>query len=297
MPARTAGPDAAARRPRDTGSMLSPHDVLTILGGIARGTTLQSFGVTRQRLSQATRRGEIERVRPGLFAAISVRSDVREAALHGGALACTSALRAHGIWVLDEGTRPHVWIGRRGRRLEHEGCRCVSHYFRGDVPLGLVDIETALIQLHDCQGDEAFFASLESALNLRRVSRSALQRIRRSIPSYARWLVDLARSDAQSGLESLLRFRLHLLGFVLACQVDIGGVGRVDFVVGDRLIIEVDGRENHTGARRHHDLMRDAAASSAGYETLRFSYAQVIHSWPTVQAAILGAVTREYDHA
>lgn len=298
MPEKPAGSDAAARRSRDTGAMLSPHDVLTSLGGLARGTTLQSFGVTRQRLSQAAKRGEIERVRPGLFAANTVRGEVREAALHGGALTCTSALRAHGVWVLDEGTRPHVWIGRRGRRLDHEGCRCVSHYFRGSVPLGLVEIETALVQLHHCQGDEAFFASLESALNLRRLSRSAVQRIRQSLPSYARWLVDLARADAQSGLESVLRFRLHLLGFVLACQVDIRGVGRVDFVVGDRLIIEVDGRENHTGtSRRHHDLMRDAAASAVGYETLRFSYAQVIHAWPTVQAAILGAVTRERDHA
>lgn len=278
--------------------MLLPHDVLTTLGGLARGTTLQSFGVTRQRLWQAVRRGEIERVRPGLFTANSVRDDVREAALHGGALACISALRAHGIWVLDDDTRPHVWIGRRGRMLEHGGCRCVSHYFRGDVPVGIVGAETALVQLHRCRGDEAFFASLESALNLRRLSRAAVQRIRRSLPVSARWLVDFARTDAQSGLESLLRLRLHIVGLTLACQVEIRDVGRVDFVIGGRLIVEVDGRDNHTGsAKRHRDLMRDAAASAAGYETLRFSYAQIVHDWPTVQAAIAGAVVRLRDHA
>ncbi|MCM3779431.1 type IV toxin-antitoxin system AbiEi family antitoxin domain-containing protein [Microbacterium hydrocarbonoxydans] len=278
--------------------MLSPHDVLTTLGGLARGTTLQGVGVTRQRLSHAVRRGEIERVRPGVFATTSLQGQVREAALHGGALTCAAALRTHGIWVFDDDDRPHVWIGRRGRAFDHSGCRCVSHYFRGNVPLGVVDVETALVQVHRCLGDEVFFAALESALNLRRLSKAAVQRIRRSLPRYARWLVDLARTDAQSGLESLLRLRLHLLGFTLACQVAIHGVGRVDFVIGDRLIIEVDGRENHTGAaNRHRDLMRDASASAAGYETLRFSYAQIVHGWPAVQAAIMGAAVRVHEHS
>lgn len=113
-----------------------------------------------------------------------------------------------------------------------------------------------------------------------------------------RHLVDIARSDAQSGLESLLRLRLHIIGIVLASQVQIPAVGRVDFVVGDRLIIEVDGKENHSGPdRRHDDLVRDAAASRLGYETLRFTYAQVVHDWSTVQAAILAAMTRLRDHA
>ncbi|MFF3028955.1 endonuclease domain-containing protein [Microbacterium sp. NPDC057944] len=99
--------------------------------------------------------------------------------------------------------------------------------------------------------------------------------------------------DAESGLESLLRLRLHLLGIRLDCHVDIAGVGRVDFVVGRRLILEVDGRENHAGVdRRHRDLMRDAAASARGFETLRFDYAMVVHEWPSVVAAIEQALLR-----
>lgn len=278
--------------------MLDPHALITSLGGLAHGTTLQTFGVTRQRLSKAARRGDVERLRPGLFATASVRPEVRTAALHGGALTCAAALRAHGIWVLSDDDRPHVWIGRRGRVQQHSGCRCTSHFFHGDVPLGIVDVETALIQLHRCEGDESFFASLESALNQRCLSRAALLRLRQALPKYARWLVDFARADAQSGLESLLRLRLHLLGLVLACQVEIAGVGRVDFVVDGRLIIEVDGKENHTGAeKRHKDLMRDARASASGYETLRFSYAQIVHEWAVVHAAILGALARLRDHA
>src|SRR5690606_8366426 len=101
------------------------------------------------------------------------------------------------------------------------------------------------------------------------------------------------RDDADSGLESLLRLRMHQLGIRLDCQVVIDGVGRVDFVVDGRLIIEADGKQNHDGASmRHKDLVRDAAASGLGYETLHFDYAQIIHDWTTVQAAILAALAR-----
>ena len=113
------------------------------------------------------------------------------------------------------------------------------------------------------------------------------------MPSTVQWLVDLARSDADSGLESLLRLRLHLLGLRLDRQVDIAGVGRVDFVIAGRLILEADGDENHgADTLRHRDRARDAAASRLGYETLRFDYAQIVHDWPTVQAAIAGALRR-----
>lgn len=73
----------------------------------------------------------------------------------------------------------------------------------------------------------------------------------------------------------------------------IAGVGRVDFMLAGRIILEVDGRENHDGpSKRHKDLVRDAAAAAAGYETLRFDYALVIHSWPLVEAAILRRLGR-----
>ncbi|MGO1854793.1 MAG: DUF559 domain-containing protein [Microbacterium sp.] len=278
--------------------MLDPQLLLGQLGGLAHGTVLQQHGVSRPQLTKAVRSGSLERLRPGLYASSDLAADVRCAAIHGGALTCAVALRRHDIWVMSDDRQPHVWVGRRGRVYEHRACSCKSHFFRGFVPAGLVPVETALIHLHRCEGDESFFASLESALRLRKLSHAAVLRIRTALPAYARWLVDLARDDADSGLESLLRLRLHFLGLVLSTQVVIDSVGRVDFVIGDRLILEVDGKENHASREhRHRDLTRDAAASTLGYETLRFDYAQVIHDWPSVQAAILAALTRLRDHA
>lgn len=276
--------------------MFDPQLLLTRLGGLAHGTVLQEHGVSRPQLTKAVRAGRVQRVRPGLFATIDLDANVRHAAAHGGALTCAAALHKHGIWILDHDPSPHVWVGRRGRVHEHSGCRCTSHFFRGTVPVGLVSVETALVHLHRCAGDESFFASLESAMRQRRLSHAALLRVRTLLPAYARWLVDFARHDADSGLESILRLRLHILGLILNTQVTISGVGRVDFVIGSRLILEVDGKENHASdQRRHRDLMRDATASALGYETLRFDYAQVIHDWPKVQDAIVAAVARLRD--
>lgn len=162
----------------------------------------------------------------------------------------------------------------------------------------MVSVETALLHLFHCEGDESFFASFESAMHLGLLSKAARSRIRRSLPASARWLVDFAHEVSESGIESLLRLRLHLLGIAVAAQVAIRGVGRVDFLIDGRLIVEIDGRENHAGQdRRHHDLVRDAAASARGFTTLRFDYAQVVHDWPSVQAAVLEALHRTRELA
>ncbi|PCE15363.1 hypothetical protein AUC47_13750 [Microbacterium sp. SZ1] len=167
------------------------------------------------------------------------------------------------------------------------------HYSPGTAAVGLAPLPVVLIHVYRCLGVEAFFAAYESAWNRRLLSAADQARIRRELPTSARWLLDLARADAESGLESLLRLRLHLLGIRLECQVRIDGVGRVDFVIEKRLILEVDGRANHAGAeRRHHDLARDAAASARGYETLRFDYAMVVHDWDAVVRAIIPALAR-----
>jgi len=270
--------------------MLSLIDTIRRRGGIARGSDLQQLGFSRTTLARAVRGGEVDRLRDGVFAAGPIAPDVRAAVAHGGALSCASVLTELGIWVLPDVTGPHVWLGAGRHGHAHPHCDCVPHYYRGTPPLGRTDLETALRHLRLCAGDEAFFAAFESAWRRRLLPLAARRRIREALPFSARWLVDLARHDADSGLESLLRLRLHVIGLRLECQVRIDGVGRVDFVVG-RLIIEVDGRENHDGVvKRHKDLVRDAAAARLEYRTLRFDYAHVVHDWPSVQAAILSAI-------
>lgn len=212
---------------------------------------------------------------------------------HGGALGCVSVLQAEGLWVLDELPHVHVAMRPNGQSLPHADCGCILHW--NDVPQsgGRISLQAALVQALGCVGMEEFFVALESAMRRRMIDRRGLASLRREVPAEQRWLVDFARWDADSGLESLLRLRLRAHGISLASQVDIPGVGRVDFVLGDRLILEVDGKPGHVGASaRHKDLVRDAVAAAHGFETLRFDYALVVHDWPLVEAAILAKVER-----
>ncbi|MFS2242842.1 endonuclease domain-containing protein [Microbacterium sp. OR16] len=277
--------------------MLAPAELLARFGGVARGVLLQQYGCSRRVLADAAARGTIRRVRPGVFALPTTDRKVVTAAAHGGELTCADALRANRVWVLsDPDDVVHVWLGRAGRRHPHDRCACVVHHSPGTSGVGYASVATALIHAYRCLPAEEFFAAYESAWNRRLLTASDRRRIATELPQAAQWMLRFARSDAQSGLESLLRFRLHLLGIRLECQVQIGQVGRVDFVAGGRLILEVDGRENHHSAeRRHSDLVRDAASSALGYETLRFDYSLVVHHWDQVVPAIIAAIGRIGD--
>lgn len=261
--------------------------ILRQLGGVARTATLRARGVTARRLRLAVRDGEIVKVRRGLYASPDASATVRHAAEHGGVPGCADAAVRLGLWVLTI-HRHCVWMGRAGEA--HPVCEtCRLHWTDGAVLFGQhPPAEVVLLQLIECSDDETFFAAYESALRLMTISPGGVAWLWRRMPVSKRWLMSIAHSDADSGLESLVRLRLHLLGIGVRTQIYIDGVGEIDIVIGDRLLIECDGRENHERAtRRHKDLLRDATAAALGYETLRFDYAMIVHDWARVEAAIL----------
>lgn len=279
--------------------MSAPHLVDPVraacvrLGGIARTAQLATAGITRHRLATAVADDAVLRLREGVYADPMLPADVRAAVAHGGALTCARRLQSLGLWVLETNAEVHVAVPRRGRVFDHDGCRCATH--RTDAPAhgGLVGVLDALAHLLRCRGPEHFVVALESALRLGVLGGRDRAELRARIEKRHHRLVDEARIDADSGLESLLRFRLARLGIRLGSQVRVPGVGVVDFVLGDRLILEVDGRDNHDGpSERHRDLVRDAVAATHGFDTLRFDYAMVVHEWELVEAAILAKVER-----
>jgi very-short-patch-repair endonuclease len=285
-------------------SVESAVEAVRRLGGTARTSQLRAVGTSRTDLTNAIREGQLLRPRNGVYALRETSRPIVEALSHRGMIGCVTAARDHGLWILDGAVDEpvHTWVRPRHRPTRlvidpdvEEGVCCVFHR---DLPvdgpsLVRVGVLHCLVQILRCKGDEAFFAALESGLRQGLIPERGRDILRRHVPLRCRWLIDFARSDADSGLESLLRLRLHLLGISLQTQVVIDGVGKVDFVADRRLIIEVDGKENHAGeSQRHKDLARDAAASALGYETLRFDYSQIMHDWHTVQPAILAALAR-----
>jgi very-short-patch-repair endonuclease len=266
--------------------------VCELLGGVATTARLHRYRVDDRALAAAVDAGTLVRPRRGTYALAGLPPEALAALAHGGVLCCVSAARAYGLWMLDDDPAVHVWLGPDGRAHDHPGCGCVAHRDRGSRTRGaVVPVEQCLVQILGCRGPEAFFAALESALRQRVLSAGGRGRVRTLVPETHRWLVDLARDDADSGLESLLRLRLHRRGIRLRPQVPIPGVGTVDFVIGDSVILEADGR-THEGDGRHRDLVRDAVAMTLGFVTLRYDYALIVHEWELVEQAVLAALER-----
>ncbi|WP_082488405.1 DUF559 domain-containing protein [Microbacterium sp. Leaf159] len=250
--------------------------------------------MTESELTRAVRSGEVIRARQGVYALADVQAVIVHAASHGGTVGCCAAGLLHGLWILEAPPECHVWMGTAG--TPRSSCEdCHIHWDEGKVAVGAPPpVRNVLLQISRCATEDTFFAALESALRQSLLRARDLTWLVVHLPIAMRWLVAFARADADSGLESLLRLRLYRLGIEARPQVWIAGGGEVDFVVGARLIIEADGRANHDGGGlRAKDLQRDAAAAALGYQTLRFTYAMIVHDWRAVVDAIDGALLRD----
>jgi len=261
---------------------------------------LRAGGLSRRAVARELDRGVLRSLRRGVYERLGTCDGVRDAAAHGGSLACVSAAEHHGLWVAEHDARLHVGLPASGRSHPHAGCACVVHWNDDDTrtdAFGVPSVRVTLRQILRCQGLEAFFVTLESALRWGKLSATDLRWLRTHTNAAARDAIAFARRDADSGLESLLRWRLRPYGLAVRTQQKIVSVGRVDVVIGERLIVEVDGISNHDDeSHRHKDLVRDAHAAIWGFVTLRFDYALVVHDWPTVELAILACVDRGLHH-
>ena len=78
-----------------------------------------------------------------------------------------------------------------------------------------------------------------------------------------------------------------MLGVRIQSQMMIDGVGRLDLVVGDRLVVETDGRKWHDGPDAfHRDRTRDLALLRHGYIVILLSYQQVMDEWQLIELVV-----------
>ena len=176
--------------------------------------SLREAGLSRSRIEARLTSGELERSRRGVYVSRGACGPVRTAAAHGGALACVSAARHLGLWVLDTSSEVHVWMSGHGRRHHTEACDCIEHWDLAprQGPFAPPTVARVLKQLLRCRGVEEFFVTLESALAQRAIDSDGLRWLHLHAGEAAREAMKLARSDAESGLESLLRWRLRAHG-------------------------------------------------------------------------------------
>lgn len=131
---------------------------------------------------------------------------------------------------------------------------------------------------------------MDSLLNLRLMSRTQIQdALARCRPPVNRLIERCDRSE--SGTETMVRLRLKRRQVKVRPQVIIAGIGRVDLLVGDRLVIEVDSRAHHCLEDTYQrDRQRDRTLMTMGYLVIRLTYGDVVHRWPEVEPDILALI-------
>jgi very-short-patch-repair endonuclease len=282
-------------------------DTIQRRGGIAATGELLAAGHTRSAILEASGSGEAWRVRKGWYADPSVGRDVARAWRVGGRLDCVSAAEHYGLWVPDRLDLLHVAVPVTSSRLRtptnsrirlnevpDESTRVHwtgSSLLQGDrVAVPIVD---AIAQVFRCGGIDQGFIVLDSAVNLGKLARPQLPQLIGGLSHTARRWASYADGLSESGTESIVKLMLLRLGVPFRQQVVISGVGRVDFLLGEHLVLEVDSKTHHSNP--YADRKRDAVLSTLGKRVLRFMYSQIVYELPEVESAILSALTR-LDH-
>lgn len=268
-------------------------ELLAANDGIIHRETVAAAGVTRADLRRHVTAGEVASVRRQWFASKHADAELLTAATAGARLSCISLARRK-KWFVPEGVdeNPHFWVDPHARSPD-VGDAGVVHWRVPVAPAPIRSLldstENALAHIAGCLTRESALAVWESAVRTERLSVDALRRVR-WISVAAQECAASVNGLSDSGLETLVVIRLRPWGLPLRQQIVIAG-HRVDLLIGERLVVQIDGFAHHsTAAQRGRDLAHDAELVLRGYTVLRFTYAQVIHDWPAVERSIARSI-------
>lgn len=276
---------------------LPPQPFTPPPGGVFSRKEWDTSGNTRRSLESLVRNGAVRRPAPGWYATTEASAQAIRAVSLSARLTCLSALSIHGVWTPpDKRLHARIATGARGVTTSHtpdDDQTVIWHRSvraRSDaLALRAVDdIPVALSCALTCLPIRDLVIVADSAIQVGKISHSSLSALAESLPSLARRKLDFVDGRSQSGTESIVRLWFQLRGFTPRPQVWISGVGLVDLVIGERLVIECDSRAFHAGEDHYRtDRERDLVLNSIGYRVLRLTYEQIMYRWPEVESALL----------
>lgn len=248
---------------------MDPKDWIRRHGGIAHRRELEAAGWGAARLR------ELDRIGRGWVAIADAPELLVAAARRRGRLACVTAARHLGLELLHPPSHLHLVVPREGTQRPEPDLRL--HRSRAIRPVGryaLVEsLPDVLANVARCLPEVEALIVWESAVRLGLVHLDELRRLAWPGPRQRR-LARLVSGRSDSLLETLLAHQLRAAAVPYRQQVRFHG-RPVDFLIGERLIIQVDGYAHHQAAQRRSDIAFDAQLVLEGRHVLRFDYVQV----------------------
>jgi very-short-patch-repair endonuclease len=274
------------------------RELLTDNLGIVTRRMLRDAGVSDHQIRRWVRAGALVSLTRSVVAVPGAAPSLVRAVSLGGRLACISAARLRGLWVVDDG-RFHISIRANESHFRRDALTPPPRAHWDSAPLDphadLTAIESGrnmLVHVANCQPLEHAVAVFDSAVRKGMISIGELQRlaaVRRG--KFAR-TVQFVTDDSDSGLESITRVRLALAGIRTRSQVWIDG-HPVDLLIGERLVIQLDGKQHlDDPAQLARDRAQDRRLKLMGYTVLRYGYGDVVHRWAETFAQITGCMAQ-----
>ncbi|GAB3567371.1 type IV toxin-antitoxin system AbiEi family antitoxin domain-containing protein [Arthrobacter alkaliphilus] len=263
---------------------------LKYAGSAARTSTVKQAGFSDRAIRTALAGGKIVRRRWGVLALPVAHEDIVAALSANGLLTCVSGARHHGIWVLHEPRTLHLLCkhGNAKDFVVHRESLVESRHISPVASL----TDTLLHSLR-CLPEIESAIMVESALLQ---GRTNLDYLRERLPGNrngaARKVLTLVDGSADSPIEVVARILFRQAGIRTETQVELPGIGIVDFLLEGRLIVEVDG-ESHLQPRQvKKDRRRNNAGTVKGFLVLRYDYSQIVYQREAVLAEVLQVLRR-----
>ena len=215
----------------------------------------------------------------------------------GGLLTCHSALAYYSLPELPHPGTVHVAIpSSRGRVRPLAGV--VVHREPARWPPGMsppvAPPRLLVARMLRCAEETPAVVVADAALRRGLVSRAelaAMLRSNRSSGPLGRRRLARCREKARSPIESIARLELEDAGHSVEVGVDVPGVGEVDMLVDDRLLVETDGYQFHSSKGDwSNDRRREQGLIAQGRLWVRLTYDDVMsgRTIPIVEAALNG---------
>ena len=263
-------------------------------------TELRAAGHTIASIRREIEAGRLERVIKGWYATPKTDREAVRAMRLGGRLGCVSALRVKGAWCPpDQGMHVEFPSYASGRRLAIRGLPedGVAHWHGKEEGTGsafpVVPIGTAVARMLLCQPAHLAIAVLDSLLFRRLMTENRLRAVVAAGPQRMRFLADHLEPRSEEGIESIVRFRLAMIGITASVQVTLRSRDRLDLLVDDWLVLELDGRATHAQkAAFTADRVRTARLIGESRVVLQFAYATVLYDWAFLEATVLDVIAK-----
>jgi very-short-patch-repair endonuclease len=264
---------------------------IRLWNGVIPSRVLIEQGFSYRQLRDYCARGRLRRLRRGWLAAPGADVNLVRAAKSGGVLTCVTQATRLGLWVTQPDSSLHLGLPANSKRPENE----LGSTLHWNVPVvprdprSLVDtIVNVLATVALCLPEEDAFATWESALNKNHIELAELRRL--PLTGRAKKLSQIVTPFSDSGLESFVLRRLQRVRVKARPQIWILG-HHVDFLLGARLVLQIDGK-THVGRQRGLDNYHDAILKLNGYHVIRATYQQVMFHWEEVQDLIMRAIAQ-----